>query len=558
MFHKKEHKAVITEESLNGVSIPQESNTNRLVKALRSRLRCHLGRHKKVCRISSARDLDDGATHAEAVEASSHTTSIGADVVSSPEGYASNESGEDGQAITSTVEGSHHVTEGRSAPAPIQGGPSPAKSAISEATLLNSPRRASPLTPRTPVRLTDAEDIHIITTSPSLQQDLSSTDEGISQCHSLVEQLQADLAIERENAQHDRGVAQQALVEAQDDIADLEAEVSDLKDQLEIEKQSSQNFCNNYHRCDRDATSIITNCHERISKLEADLNHEQHKARHNYSEAEQYMGLAESWRDAFHHLGHNPEALWKMLVEELRVRGVVFDYYGHLRGVGLRKAILGAENVDEWVAGLGDRRLLNPEASKEHDCQNATVAMTTAGDTVVGGRTGASMLGEMNIGRSQPSAEEKIAEEDQADAEADEERAAEKDGHFDLNNVVEANCINEQAQKCMGLQSCGPEPLVSLIDVSTGEAILHNQRHGVCQGSDTVDLVVGDQEEFGFLEVEDRAHVENIASNCDLADVSDGTPSRLLNPQISSLGLRNTLPLPTMGNGLLTPLLWSH
>lgn len=97
-----------------------------------------------------------------------------------------------------------------------------------------------------------------------------------------------------------------------------------------------------------------------------------------------------------------------------------------------------------------------------------------------------------------------------------------------------------------------------LIEVSTGEAILHDQRHGVCRGSDTVDLVVGDQENFSCLEVEDGAHVENTASNSDLGDVSNGTPSQLLNPQISSLGLRHALPLPTIGNGLLTPLLWSH
>ena len=397
----------------------------------------------------AARDLDNGATQAEAVKTSSHTTPIVADVVSSPEGYASKESGKDGQAITSTVE------EDRSAPAPIRGGPSPAKSAISDATLLDSPHRASPLTSNMPLHLADAEDDHVISMSPSSQQYLSRTYGEFSRYHKSVEKLQADLATERESAQHDRGVTRQALVEAQDDIANLEAEVSDLKDQLETEKQSSQIHLDNYNRCDHNATIIITNCHERISKLEADLNHEQHKARHNFSEAEQYMGLAESWRDAFHQLGHNPEALWKMLVDELRVRGVVFDYYGHLHRIGLRKAVLGAENVDEWVAGLGDRRLLNQEADKEDDCEIATVAMTTAGDLVVGGRIGANKSGEVIIGRSQASAEEKIAEENQADAEANEERVAEKEGHFDLNNVVEANGISEQ-EKCMSLQSCGP------------------------------------------------------------------------------------------------------
>ena len=562
----------------------------------------------------AAPDLYDGVTHAEAVEEPSRTAPIGADVVSSPEGYVSSEGAEDGQAITSSVKATHHVTKRRSAPALIQGGPSPAKSAVSDATLVNSPRRASPLNSRTPLH---ANVDHVIMISPSSQQDLSSTvrgtpckvDEKVSRYHGLdhglVEQLQADLATERENAQHDRGVAQQALGEAQDDIADLEAEISDLKDELESEKQNSQSHLDDYHRCDRDATAVITDCHERIAKLEADLNLEQRKARHNYSKAEEFMDLAESWRDTLHQLGHDPEALWKMLVEELRVRGIVFDYCGHLHRVGLRKFLLGAEGADEWVPGLGDRSLLAQEANEGDNHETKMDAMTETGDAVVGEQPEGNAPRKTNIGQGQMTAKENPAGEQQVEAKTNEDYVVEKDGHFDLNDLVDANRINEQTRKCIGSQSCGPEPL---IEVPTGEAVSNDQRHGVYQGSDTSGFLVGNQDDLKFLEVEDEANIEHVASNYDLADLSNdnestdwvsqqdktdstdsdryetvprmpsfkdckvgavnsrsepnsaarGIPSRLLNPETSSLGFRHALRFPTMGNGLLAPLLWSH
>ena len=558
----------------------------------------------------AAPGLYNGVTDAEAVEESPHTASIGADVVSSPEGSASSESAEDGQAIASTVQATHHVTKRRSAPALIQGGPSPAKSAVSDATLVNSPRRASPLNSRTPVH---ANVDHVIVISSYSQQDLSSTvwgtpskvDEKVSRYHESVEQLKVDLATERETAQHDRGVAQQALGEAQDDIADLEAEISDLKDELESEKQTSQNHLDDYHRCDRDATAVITDCLERVAKLEADLNLEQRKARHNYSKAEEFMDLAESWRNSFHQLGHDPEALWKMLVEELRVRGIVFDYYGHLHRVGLRKVLLGAEGVDEWVPGLGDRSLLAQEANEGENHEITMDAMTETGDAVVGEQPEGNAPIKTNMGQGEMTAKEKTAGELQAEATPNEEYAVEKDGHFDLNDLVDANRINEQTQKCTGPESCGPEPL---IEVPTGEAVSNDQRHGVYQGSDTAGLLVGNQDDLKVLMVEDEANIEHVASNSDLADLSNANestdwvsqqdetdstdsdryetvsrmsafkdckvgavswrsepnnaaweiPSRLPNPQTSSLRFKHALRLPTMGNGLLGSLHWSH
>lgn len=503
----------------------------------------------------------------------------------------------------------HHVTRHRSAPALIQDGPSPAKSAISDATLLNSPRRASPFSPRTPFRIVDADDDYVITSSSS-RQDLSSTvwgtnrDGDISRYRELVEQLQADLATERENALHDRGVARQALGEAEDDIADLKAEVLDIKDELVNEKQNCQNSLDDYYRCDRDATIIITECHERIAKLEANLYLEQRKARHNYAKAEEYMGLAQSWQDAFHQLGHDPDALWKMLVEELKVRGIVFDYCGHLHRVGLRKTILDAEDADQWVAGLDDRSLLTQEASERTDRENTTDAMTQPGDTFAREQFEGDVSEETNRGQSQVTAEGKTAGEKQADGKANEEHVTNKDRHIDLKDIVDANRMDEQTQNCTRSQPCGTEPL---IDVNTEEAVPHDQRHGVSQGNDIRNLVVRDREEISSLEVEDEADIENVTSNCGLADdVSDDTqltdcvrqqnkpdgadgheiapripsvkdcemeavnwssnrkaaswetPSRLLNPQISFLGLRHSLALPTMGNGFLRPLLWSH
>ena len=553
----------------------------------------------------AAPGLYNGVTHAGAVEESLHTASIGADVVSSPEGSASSESAEDGQAIASTVQATHHVTKRRSAPALIQGGPSPAKSAVSDATLVNSPPRASPLKSRTPVH---ANVDHVVVISSSSQQDLSSTvwgtpskvDEKVSRYHGSVEQLQAELATERETAQHDRGVARQALGEAQDDIADLEAEISDLKDELESEKQTSQNHLDDYDRRDRDATAVITDCLERVAKLEADLNLEQRKARHNYSKAEEFMHLAESWRNSFHQLGHDPEALWKMLVEELRVRGIVFDYYGHLHRVGLRKVLLGAEGVDEWVPGLGDRSLLAQEANEGEVHEITMDAMTETGDAVIGGEPERNAPIKTNMGQGQMSAKVKTVGEQQVEAKPKEEYVVEKEGHF-----VDANRINEQTQKCTDSESCGPEPL---IEVPTGEAVSNDQRHGVYQGSDTAGLLVGNQDDLKVLMVEDEANIEHVASNSDLAGISNANespdsvsqqdetdstdsdryetvsrmssfkdckvgavswrsepnnaaweiPFRLPNPQTSSLGFKHALRLPTMGNGLLGSLHWSH
>lgn len=565
---------------------------------------------------SGAPILDDEATNAEAVEAvkaASHTSLVCADDVASPEASASSESGEDGQAITSTTEDKHHVTKYRSAPALIQSGDSPTNSTTSAATLLNSPRRASPLTLRTPFGLANVDDDQVITISPSSTKGLSGThwrahrkvNEELSRCHNLVEQLQADLATERENAQHDRGVARQALSEAQDDITDLEAEVSELEDQLEIEQQNSQNYLEDYNRCDRDATAVIENCHERMSKLEADLNLEQRKARHYYAEAEEFMLLAKSWQDAFHQLGHDPEALWKMLVEELRVRGVVFDYHGHLHRVGLRKAVLSAEDADERVAGLGDRSLFIHVAHEGDDGEHAMDAMMETGSTVVGEHSEGNASGETNTGQIQMSARQKAAEEEQAEAETNEEYVGEKVGCFDPNDVADANRINQQTKKSTSLHCCGPEPLIG---VDTEKALSHELGQGVGQGSDMGELVLGDQEVCKVLQLEDEANIENVASNHDLADVSNGneladvvsrqdetdgtdadgyvaehrmqsvkdrkmravswssgpntaaweTGSRLLSPQTSSLGSRHAVPLPTIGNGLLGPLLWNN
>ncbi len=640
----------------------------------------------------AAPDLDDGATHAETVEVSSHTTSSGADVISSSKGYASSESGEDGPIITSTVKERYHVIKRRSAPALIQGRTSPAKSAMSDATLVNSSHRGSSLNSRTPLH---ADDNLVITSSSSSQQDLSSTvweilckvNEKVSEYQKLVDQLQADLATERENAQHDRGFARQALGQAEDDIADLEAEISDLKDELESEKEISLDRLDDYHRCDRDATAVIekvsgyqqlvdrlqadlaterenaqhdrglarqalgqaeddiadleadisdlkdelksekeisldrlddyhrcdrdataviTNYQDRIAKLEADLNLEQRKARHNYGKAEEFMGEAESWRDAYFRLGHNPDALWKMLVEELMARGIVFDYVGRMHRVGLRKALLGAEVVevvevvDEWV--LPAETLYAQEASEGDDHETTMDVITRADDAIVEEQLEGNDSGEASMGQGQVTQEGDITGE----TTANQEHIAEGDGHFDLGGLVDANCIKEQARKCTNLQSCVPKPL---IEVPTGKAVSHYQRHDVCQGIDTANLVMGDQEGVDFLDVEEEDDIEDVAPNCDLADVSDDKEStgrvshqsendgadvvkyeivpwmqsvkeskgravnwrsepktaaweipfqRLLNPQTSSLGLRHALPLPTVGNGRLRPLLWSH
>ena len=560
----------------------------------------------------AAPDSDDDATHTETVEVSSHTTSSGADVVSSSEGYASSESGEDGQGITSTVKERYYVTKRRSAPALIQGGTSPTKSAMSDATLVNSSSGGSPLNSRTPLH---ADDDHVITSSSSSQQDLSSTvwetlykvNEKVSGYQKEVDQLHADLATEKEEAQHDRDLARQALGQAEDDIADLEAEISDLTDELESEKQISLDRLDDYHRCDRDATAVITIYQERITMLEADLNLEQRKARHNYDKAEECMGIAEWWRDAFHRLGHDPEMLWKMLIEELRVRGIVFDYVGRLHRVGLRRVLLGAEVVDvvdEWALRAGT--LHAREASERDDHESTMDFMTRAGDAVVEEQLEGNDSEEANMGQAQVTQEGDITGETQVEATANEEHIAEEEGHFDLDDLVDANHINEQAPKCTNPRSCVPEPL---IEVPTEKAVPHHQRHGVCQGIVTAGLVAGDQENFDFLDVEDEADIEDVAPKCNLADVSDDKEStgqvshqsendganvdrneivpwmqsvkdckvgavnwrsepktavweiplqRLLNPHTSSLGLRHTLPLPTMGNGRLRPLLWSN
>lgn len=449
--------------------------------------------------------MTDGPPLVDAVEASPHTGSNGAEVVSSPEDSAPSEGGTYGQPVASTVEGKYHVTKRRSAPALIQGRTSPAKSSLSDATLLDSSRQSSPVTPKTPIRLVDADDDDVIKTSFFSQQDLTSgvwgtlckvekekaryhglvgqlqadlaterdhaqRDRGVAQhalgeaqddladveaevselkdqletekqnfekeearYQELVGQLQADLATGRDDSQHDRGVARQALDEARDDIEDLEAEVSELKDQLETEKENSEDHLSAYHRCDRDAGAIIAECHERISEFEAKLGYENRKARHNFSKAEEFMVLARYWQDAFHQLGHSPEDLWKMLVQELRVRGFVFDYSGHLHRVGLRRAVLSAEDVEE-VAGLGDQ--------------------------------------------------------------------------FDLNDAV-----------------------------SAGEATPNNQCHGVSQGS--ADLVVVEQEDSSLPEIEDEttnnnnntisnhdlANISNIAESMDLVSTEDGNVS---------------------------------
>lgn len=483
---------------------------------------------------------------------------------------------------------------------------------MSDATLVNSSHGESSLNSRTPLH---ADDGHVITSSSSSQQDLSSTvwetlckfNEKVSGYQALVDQLQADLTTERENAQHDRGLARQALGQAEDDIADLEAEISDLKDELDSEKQISLDRLDDYHRCDRDATAVITNYQDRIAKLEADLNLEQRKARHNYSKAEEFMGEAESWRDAYCRLGHDPDALWKMLAEELMVRGIVFDYFGRLHRVGLREALLGAEVVevvevvDEWV--LPAETLYAQEASEGDDHETTMDVITRAVDAVVEEQLEGN---DSSMGQGQVTQEGDITGEKQVETTANEEHIAEEDGNFDLDGLVDANRIDEQARKCTNLQSCVPEPL---IEVPTEKAVSHHQRHDVCQGIGTAGLVVGGQGDSDFQDVEDEADIEKVAPDCDLADVSDDKEStgrvshqsendgadvdryeivpwmqsvkeckgrvvnrrsepktaaweipfqRLLNPQTSSLGLRHALPLPTMGNGRLRPLLWSY
>lgn len=549
---------------------------------------------------SGAPNLDEEATHIEAVGVGSHTSSTGADDVAVPEASAARESREDGRAIAPTTEDRHHLTKRRSAPALIQAGHSPTNSTTSTATLLNSPRRALPLTLRTPFGQAHVNDNEVITTSPS-KSDLSSnnwsthrkTDSEISRYRHLVEQLQADLATERENAQHDRGVAQQALGEAQDNVADLEAEVSELKDQLAIEQQRSQDYLNDYYRCDRDATAVIDDCYQRISELVADLDLEQRRARHNYAKAEELMLLAESWRDAFHQLGHNPETLWKMLVEELMVRGVVFDYVGRLHRVGLRRAVLSAEDSDETVAGFDDRSMPIHKAHEGDNDENTVDAMTKAGDTVVKEHPGGNASQETNLGQVEMRAEEKAAGDIQTEAETNEEYVAETAGEFGSND--DADRINEQTKKSTSNQCCGPEPP---INVDTGNVLRHEQRQD--------GLKLGRQEDSTVSEVEDEANIKNVASHGDLADSSsndneptggftsqqdktsgDGylavprmrsakdrkmravswnsgpeaaaweTGSRVLSRHTASLGSRHALPHPTIGNGLLGPLLWN-
>lgn len=351
-----------------------------------------------------------------------------------------------------------------------------------------------------------------------LETEKQNSEKEKARYHELVGQLQADLATERDDSQHDRGVARQALGKAQDDIEDLEAEVLELKDQLEIEKQNSEDHLSAYHRCDRGATAIIADCHERISELEAKLDYENRKARHNYSKAEEFMGLAKTWQDAFYQLGHNPEALWKMLVEELKVRGFVFDYSGHLHRVGLRKAILGAEDVGQWVAGLDDGSLLTIEVDEGNDRENAMDAVPKGGEIVIGQQSGRNALGETEMEQSHVSAEGKTAKEKQAEAKANEEHITEKDGHSDLNDAVIANHINERTRNHTSLKSRGREPL---INVNPGEATPNNQRHGDSQGSGIADLVVVEQEDFSLLEVEDEANTNIIGLNHDLADISN-------------------------------------
>ena len=524
--------------------------------------------------VLAARNSANRPPHVEAVEASSHTAAAGAETVSSPEDNFPSEGGTYGKPMPSTLEGKDHVIKRRSAPALIQDRTSPANSSLSDATLLNSSRQASPLTPTTPICVAGADDDDVIKMSSSPLQDLSSSvwktlckvekekaryhelvgqlqadlaterdhalhNRGVAQhalgeaqddiadlgtevselkdqletekqnsenerarCHGMVIQLQADLATERDNSQHDRGVARQALGEAQDDIEDLEAEVSELKDQLQIEKQNSEDHLSAYHRCDRGAAAIIADCHERISELEANLEYENRKARHNYSKAEEFMGLAKYWQDAFYQLGHNPVELWKMLVEELKVRGFVFDYSGHLHRVGLRRAVLGAEDVEEWVAGLGDRSLLIQEVDEGNDHDNAMDAMPNGQQS---GRNATEM------DQSHGSVEEKTAREKQAEAKANEEHVADKDGNFRLIDAVNTDHINERTLP-------GREPL---ININAGETTPNNQRHGDSQGSEIADLVVVEQEDFSLREVEEEANTDVIGSNHDLADVSN-------------------------------------
>ena len=572
--------------------------------------------------------LDDVASHAKAVEASPPTVLMGENVATSPDGHASNKSREDGQTITSAVEGTNHVTKRRSAPAVIQSGHSPANSVGSDATLLNPPRPAPPLTPITPFRLAVADDDHVFTKSSS-RQDLSGPasgsfhDEEISRHQRLVEKLQADLATERENALHDRGVARQALDEAQDDIADLEAEVSDLKneletekqccqsyldevsdlrDELETEKQNSQDDLDEYRRRDRGATAIITECHEHISELEAALNLERRKTQYMCGKAEEFMSLAQGWQDAFHRLCHDPAALWKMLIRELRERGFVFDYQGHLHRVGLRQAILDAEHVDQWAGDLGDGSLLTQEAGEGSNRENTMDAVTQAGDIVAGEQFDDNASGETDMGDSQVSAEEKTAGETQADATADEEHVVEQDGHFALDD--DTDLINDRTRACKVSQPRRPGPQTG---ANFGEAVSHGLRRGVYQLSDAADSAVVDRQDFNSLDVEDESDVENVASKYDLPGVShenvrdgvsqqdetDGAdsdgpemawrmqpvkvcevgavswsregktasweaPSRVMNPHTSFLGFRHALPFPTTGNGFLRPLLWSR
>ena len=547
--------------------------------------------------------------HDSASSESGDTASIGAEVVASPEDNSPSGSSKSGRPITSTtIKKTYNITKRRSAPALIQGRTSPTMSAQSDVTLLNPSIEASPLTPRTPIRMADADEDGSSKKASSSQQELGSSvwvtlykvEKEKSRYHEMVGQLQADLATERENAQHDRGEAQHALGEAQDDIADLEAEISELKDQLEndlveqlqadlateredarhdrgvarqalekaqddiadleaevselqdllrIERQNAEDNLRAYNRSDRDATDIIEDYNERISDLEARLNHEQRKARHNFSKAEEYMVLATSWQNAFYQLGHDPDALFKMLVEELKARGLVF-HGGRMHRVGLRRAV----DVEEWVAGVDDGSLRIQEVNEEDNPENGMSGISNAADSVV----------RQPFGRI----------------------------------VLEETEMDDRS-------GSGQEPLV---DDNAGEAVPHNQRHRVSQGSEIADLVVAEHEDFSLPGVEDEAEDRIIDLNRDLADVSniselsswvspeDGNgngntdgdghetlqpmqlfkhrkvravnrssetesatweiPSPLQNSRIPSLGSR--LVPPTMGNGLLRPLLWSH
>lgn len=253
--------------------------------------------------------------------------------------------------------------------------------------------------------------------------------------------------------------------------------------------------------------------------------------------------------------------------------------------VGLRRAV----DVAEWVAGSDDESLVIQEVNEEEDPDNVMGGMPNAGEIVVRQHFGGTSLGEAETDHRSVSGQ-------------NDEYAAEEDRHFNSNDAVDAKPINEQVLNTTSSGSSGREPLSGN---TAGEELPPKQHHGVDRRSETADLIVAGQENSSLPKVEDETEAKIIVSDRDLADVCESSnrispedgndngntngdghetirpmqlvkhrkvravnrssetrsatgeiPSPLHTSRMPSFG--SGLVPPTMGNGLLKPLLWSH